>query len=466
MVEDYAEFVRRKLVLKAPSGLQDVPPLGDYLFPFQRALVDWCLRRGRAALFAECGMGKTRMQLEWARVVAEHTGEPVLILAPLAVSQQTVREGNACGIGVTYARAQSEVSGAITITNYEMLSKFDPAAFGGVVLDESSILKRFMGATKRALLVAFADTPFKLCCTATPAPNDHLELGNHAEFLNVLTSHEMIARWFINDTSTFGTYRLKGHAVESFWDWVASWARCASKPSDVGNFSDDGFILPELKLLTHVLEVDAVAGREAGQLFRDHKMSATNLHREKRMTVGQRAAKVAELVNAEPNEPWCLWCETDYEADAVVAALPEAVDVRGSMSIAAKESALLSFVDGSTRVLITKPKLAGFGLNFQHCARVAYIAPSFSYESDYQSLRRFHRFGQSRQVQAHYVMAHTEVDVWAVMIRKAEQHEAMRAEMFAAMKRGRERIDNSAAEYRPTKKGSLPPWVRSERRAS
>lgn len=463
---NYEEFVAKKLVLKSPTGLQDVPPLGDYLFPFQRALVDWCLRRGRAALFAECGMGKTRMQLEWARVVAERTGNPVLILAPLAVSQQTVREGEACGISVTYARKQEDVSGGIVITNYEMLSKFDATSFGGVVLDESSILKSYMGATKRALMAAFERTSFKLCCTATPAPNDHLELGNHAEFLNVLTSHEMIARWFINDTSTFGTYRLKGHAVESFWDWVASWARCASKPSDVGDFSDLGFVLPELKIVTHVLEVDAINGREEGQLFRDHKMSAANLHREKRMTVDARAAKVASLVNAEPSEPWCLWCETDYEADAIRKVLHEAVDVRGSMSLTKKEEALLSFVDGKTRVLITKPRLAGFGLNFQHCARVAYIAPSFSYESDYQSLRRFHRFGQKRQVEAHYVMAHTEVDVWGTMIRKAQQHEAMRAEMYAAMRRGQERVDNRATEYRPARKAALPSWVQSERKAS
>lgn len=463
MSDEYAAFCESKLKTIIPTGIKRVPKLGNYLMPFQANAVEWALKRGRAALFEDTGLGKTRQELEWARVVALHTKRPVLILAPLAVAKQTIREGLSIGIVAKYCRAQDEVGDApIVVANYEMLSKFDHAAFGGVVLDESSILKNYTGSTKRALLEAFASTPFRLAATATPAPNDHLELGNHAEFLGVLTSHEMIARWFINDTSTFGTYRLKGHATEPFWDWVSSWARCASKPSDLGPYSDAEYELPGLEIKTHVLTVDAVEGRGEGRLFRDHNLSATNIHREKRMTLGARAAKVAELVAAEPNEAWCLWCETDYEADALVEVIPEAVNVKGSMSIEAKESALLGFVDGTHRVIITKPRIAGLGMNFQHCARVAYVAPSFSYEGDYQSLRRFHRFGQKRVVQAHYVMAHTEVDVWGIVKEKAEQHEKMKRQMAEAMKRARERTDDRARLYQPTNTGALPAWLREE----
>jgi hypothetical protein len=467
-LDAYEEFVRSKLTTRVPTGIADPPKLGSYLAPFQADLVRWCLQRGRAALFADTGLGKTRAQLEWARVVAEYTSKPVLILAPLAVTEQTAREGAELGIPVKVARSHAAaVPWGITITNYDMLDHFDASAFGAVVLDESSILKNFMGATKRKLLEAFRDTPFKLCASATPAPNDYLELGNHAEFLGVLTSHEMIARWFINDTSTFGTYRLKGHAVEPFFDWVSSWARCVGKPSDVDpSYDDTPYVLPGLDIRTHVLEVNAVEGRADGELFRDHKLSAANLHREKRLTLALRAAKVAELVRAEPDEPWCLWCETDYEADAIREALPEATDLRGSMTREAKTKVLLGFIDGSVRYLITKPKLAGQGLNLQCCARTAYVAPSFSYESDYQSLRRFHRFGQKRVVVAHYVMGHTEIEVWSVMLRKAKQHEAMKAEMFAAMRRSRERVDNRAKEYEPKHVARVPAWLTSERRAA
>jgi len=465
---DYEAFCRAKLVVHPPTGIANPPPMPEWLFPFQQDLVRWALERGRAALFADAGMGKTRCQLAWAHAVAEHTGGRVLILAPLAVAPQTVREGADVGVHVTPVRDPSQLPArGIVITNYEMAEKFDPALFAGVVLDESSVLKNYMGARKRFLVESFRSTPFRLCASATPAPNDHLELGNHADFLGVLSSHEMIARWFINDSSTFGTYRLKGHAVASFWDWVNSWARCVGKPSDVrSDYDDSRYCLPGLRIQTHVLDVDVVAGRGEGQLFRDHKMSAASLHREKRITVRERVAKVAELVAAEPDETWCVWCETDYEADALKLAIPEAVEVRGSHTIATKEERLNAFSDGRTRVLITKARIAGAGLNWQHCARVVYVAPSFSYESDYQSLRRFHRFGQAREVVAHYVMAHTEVDVWAVMLRKAQAHEAMKLEMFAATRRAAENRDDGAHWYEPKHMAKIPAWLRSERIAS
>ena len=304
---------------------------------------------------------------------------------------------------------------------------------------------------------AFAATPWKLACTATPAPNDHLELGNHAEFLGVLTSHEMIARWFLPDTSTFGTYRLKGHAVRPFWDWVSSWARCVGRPSDLG-FPDDGFDLPPMRVYRHPVRVDLVTGR-GDQLFRIPDLSATSIHREKRLTARDRARKVADLVAHEPDEPWLVWCDTDYDADELVAAIPDAVEVRGSDPFPKKEAPLIGFGDGSVRVLVTKPKIAGFGLNLQRCARVAFAGPTYSYEQWYQATRRCWRFGQRRAVDVHVAMAHTELDVWAVQMQKAAEHEAMKGAMFEAMRRAQSLEDHGARSYDPRHLAAIPDWM-------
>lgn len=459
MTSDYQAFLESKAVVPQLHGMRDVPPLNPMLRDFQRDCTGWALRTGRGALFQECGLGKTPQQLEFAgQVAGARDGGRVLILAPLAVAHQTVREGVKFNVPVTYAREQSEATGDVVITNYERLDRFDASKFAGVVLDESSILKAYSGAMKQAILKTFAGHRWRLACTATPAPNDYLELGNHAEFLGVLSSHEMIARWFLPDTSSFGKYRLKGHAIVPFWDWVASWARCLSKPSDLG-YSDEGYILPELRELSHTLEVDITTGRGNGQLFRAPEMSATQVHQEKRRTVIDRARKVADLVTSEPGETWVIWCETDYEDDALRAVLPEAVSIRGSQDPDVKERSLLAFADGSIRVIITKPKLAGFGLNWQHCARTAFVGPTFSYEAYYQAVRRMWRFGQPRPVDCHVVMAHTEVDVWNIMQEKARAHDAMKVEMFAASKRGRERSEQRAYDYTPKHKGALPSWM-------
>ncbi len=472
----YEAFVQGKLRLALPSGISAPGAVSSMLFPFQRECVTWALERGRAALFMDCGLGKTPMQLEWARLVAEHTGGRVLILAPLAVAGQTVREGRKFGVPVTYAHDASEqAEHGITITNYERLDRFNPSDFAGVVLDESSILKSYSGTTKRAIVDAFKATPFRLACTATPAPNDTLELGNHAEFLGVLSSHEMIARWFLPDTSQMGTYRLKGHAVEPFWDWVTSWARCVGRPSDLG-YSDEGYVLPPIDRVIHVIDVDVTRDRREDrdgqvQLIRMGDLSATNIHKEKRLTVADRARKVAELVRAEPNEPWILWVDTDYEDDALRAELPDAISVRGSDPSAWKEQAALWFsgdyvaesgrlTADRPKVLISKGRIFGLGLNWQHCARMAYVGPSFSFEQIYQTERRIYRFGQQRPVQVHVVMAATEVDVWGVAQRKAREHEAMASEMFAAARRAMAREDARATEYKPRHIGRVPAWVK------
>jgi hypothetical protein len=455
---DYEAFLASKLALPVPTGFERDVELGAYLFPFQAHIVRWALRKGRAAIFAGTGLGKSRMQLEWARHVSCEAG-PVLVFAPLAVAQQTVREATRLGIEATYARDQSEATAPIVITNYERLDRFDVERFGGVVLDESSILKSFTGRTKRELVRRCSSVPFRLACTATPAPNDHLELGNHAEFLGVLTSHEMIARWFINDTSTFGTYRLKGHAVVPFWDWVASWAVCCELPSDLG-FNDAGYVLPELSIVPHTIDVDLLEDR-GENLFRIPEMSATSIHREKRATVAERAAKVASLVHAEPGEAWLIWCDTDYEADALTVAIPGAVEVRGSHPAERKEAAALDFVDGKIRVLVSKSSIFGWGLNFQHCARTAFIGATFSFESFHQAVRRFWRFGQSRPVHAHVVMSTTEAPVWAILNQKRDGHDEMRVQMSAAMRRARAR-ESAVRMYAPAVPMRLPSWLRSE----
>lgn len=455
----YADFLAQKLVTPIPTGLSADVEVHERLFPFQAHIVRWALRRGRAAVFAGCGLGKTGIQLEWARHVIAHAG-PVLIFAPLAVAQQTVREGRLLGLDVRYALDQADAGAApLVITNYERLERFDVARYAGVVLDESGILKSFMGKTKRALLAACASTPWRLACTATPAPNDHLELGNHAEFLGVMSSHEMIARWFINDTSTFGTYRLKGHAVEAFWDWVASWAVCAASPSDLG-FSDDGFDLPELRLVPHVLDVDVLADR-GDTLFRIPDLSATSVHREKRRTLEERVARVVEVVAAEPGESWIVWCETNDESAALARAIPDAVEVRGSHASEVKERAALDFVEGRARVLLSKPSIFGWGLNFQHCARMAFVGASYSFEAFYQAVRRVHRFGQARPVEVHVVMASTEAPVWAVLSSKQVGHDEMRVQMSAAMRRA-QALESPVEAYVPTVPMRLPSWLRSE----
>ncbi len=778
MKTQYNDFIVAKTSSRATTGLESTPTLTSALFPFQRACVEWALRRGRAALFEDCGLGKTLQELSWAHALIEtKSARRVLILAPLAVAQQTVREGKKFGIEVEYSR-DGKLDAPITITNYERIQKFDTTSVDAVVIDEcfaagtpvlvrdsgevterpietvrvgceiinasgidtvsdvhrreveyaikisiadrqiisspnhpyftqrgwvcaqdltpgdwcmeapaavrmvqeqlhpearpagertilravllsemaygpagnncegahprgrstarsqeiglaslgqpegregvgtnsddesdqtgrcagenlppidrdpprsfrawgqrswldgaaadlagctrsdlgsgvcfitgptdagisnqlqnrlsqrrvenrhrsgwqltpqpegtrpeegcqagfarvgglevlepghpelerlrstdgklyfydiggtrhpsfsvagflvhnSSILKSFMGKTKRDLVERFARTPYRLACTATPAPNDHLELGNHAEFLGVMTSHEMISRWFINDTSTMGTYRLKHFAVGPYWDWVTSWARCVGKPSDLG-FDDAGFVLPELVEHRHILGVDIVSDRPDGQLFRIPDLSATTVHAERRRTAVARANLLAEVIAREPQEPWIIWCETDYEADALTAAIPEAVEVRGSHDIDKKEERLAAFASGEIRVLVSKASICGFGLNWQHCARVAFIGPTFSFEQYYQAIRRTLRFGQMRDVHVHMVIAETESGVFDAMRRKREAHERMQSEMFAAARRALE-PDQNQDPYEPSRRARLPRWLRAEK---
>lgn len=442
---EYHEFLHSKIRRVDAVGFEaNSHTLPRDLFAFQNTVVRWACMRGRAAIFAGCGLGKTLMQLAWAQQVIEHTGGPVLILTPLAVAPQTVAEAMKFGIvaEISENTFQPAKPACIQVANYEkfLAGRFDPDAYAGIVLDESSILKSYMGKTKRSLIEGFARTPYRLCCTATPAPNDYLELGNHAEKLGIMPSNEMIARWFIADQSSVGKYKLMGHAEADFWRWVASWAVCLDKPSDLGEeYSDEGFVLPELRITEHVADAGLatrVITEECGQrlLVPVEKLTATSMHAEMRQTAASRAQVVADLIakGDESGEPWLIWCNTDYEADELMIRIPLAVEVRGSEADHRKEAKLMGFVHGAHRILITKPRIAGFGMNLQCCRNVAFVGLSYSHEQFYQAIRRCWRFGQTRPVNCHVVIAETEGEVLEAIKRKEQEHIAMRAAMLRA----------------------------------
>lgn len=454
----YAEFLETKRLICSPVGFAVNGRLSPALFPFQRDIVRWALRLGRAAIFADCGMGKTLMQLEWARHVTKQTQGHVLILAPLAVASQTQREGEKFGIAVTVAKSHDEVKGPITVTNYERMDRFDLSAFVGVVLDESSILKSYDGAMRTQIIEAFAKTPFRLACTATPAPNDYMELGNHSQFLGVLSRSEMLATFFVHDGGETQTWRLKGHAQQKFWDWVCSWAVMVSKPSDLLD-SDERFILPPLRWHHERIESHAVPD---GLLFALEAQTLQERIRARSATVEERAQRCTDLIKTKGGT-WIVWCNLNKEAEAICRILPEAVEVRGTDPAEMKEARLMEFVNGTVRVLVSKSSICGFGMNFQHCHQVAYLGLSDSYESLYQSIRRCWRFGQQHPVDAYVVTADIEGEVVRNIQRKETNAARMRKEMMSRMREMmREAVqakttDRYVAYERETKSGEG--WV-------
>lgn len=442
---NYEQFLTGKLVAAQPVGFEvALDELNPMLFDWQRVVVQWALKRGCAALFESCGLGKTAQQLEWAKHIARLTGGDVLILAPLAVSSQTVREGAKFGVTVNKCRSQADVCPGVNITNYEMLEHFDAGHFAGVVLDESSILKGFTGKMRNLICASFANTPYRLACTATPAPNDHMELGNHSEFLGVMPNVNMLSTWFVNDGFESGKWRLKGHAASDFWRWVSTWAVCLSKPSDMG-FPDDGYILPPLRTVKHRVGQEFECAN--GQLIRTHAPSATDLGRELRATIDIRADKTAEIV-AETDGPVLVWVNLNDEAEAVLSRIPGAKQITGSMSTDAKEKVITDFVDGTLKVLVAKPSICGFGLNFQHCADMVFMGLSYSFEQRYQAVRRCWRFGQARHVNDHVVMSPCEAKIFEKVHIKELKHMEMEQEMSADVALSREAtVRTSGMEY-------------------
>jgi hypothetical protein len=469
--ERYEAFVNAKLTSVPPTGITTTPKLHASLFPFQVDLVTWALRRGRAALFADTGLGKTRQELEWARCVAEHTGGRVLIMAPLAVGAQTVREAERIGIAAKQVRYAGDLDGApsVVVTNYDRIHHFDAAAFTGVVCDESSVIKNSDSKTFETLTRMFAATPFRLCATATPSPNDYTELGTHAEFLGICTREEMLAEYFCHDGGETQVWRLKGHARASFWRWVAGWAALIRKPSDFG-YSDDGYNLPPLVMQQHTIPADPAQAKAQGLLFAEPARTLTERRSARKASLTQRVQRCAEVVLAEPNEAWVIWCELNAEADALADALTGAVEIRGSDDAILKEQRLIAFANGEFRVLISKPKIAGFGLNWQHAARMAFVGVKDSYESTYQAIRRCWRFGQTRPVHVHVFSSEIEGEVVKNLERKerdafamsealsAETREVVRAEIH-----GQKRQTNA---YAPAVAMARPSWLTSEEKSA
>ena len=422
---EYEDFIASKSLAMEPCGFEpgEINPM---LFEFQRDIVRWACRKGRAAIFADCGLGKTPMQLEWAHQVLAHEGSgSVLILAPLAVAQQTAREGHKFGIPVKVCRTQADVVDGVNITNYEMMGHFDAASFVGIVLDESSILKSYTGAIRNEIIESFKQTKYRLACTATPAPNDHMELGNHSEFLGVMSRTEMLAMFFVHDGGNTSSWRLKGHAKREFWRWVASWAVLIKKPSDLG-YSDDGFALPELKVQTHLIES---GWQDEERLFAVAATTLTDQAKARRGTVEQKADFIAQMVNSS-EEPWLVWCDMNTESEHLAMSIHDAVEVRGSDSPDFKAAAMMGFADGTIRVLVTKPSIAGFGMNWQHCSRMAFCGLSHSYEQFYQATRRCWRFGQTRDVEVHVVVTDTETEIVSNVLRKSHDAEDMERGMI------------------------------------
>ena len=427
MNTEYKEFLQTKQKSHVLSGFDvDLKELNKSMFDFQKFIVKRALKAGKYAIFADCGLGKTLMQLEWAKQVNKHTNKPVLILAPLAVSGQTIKEGAKFHID---CEKYNGSNAPIQISNYEQLENIDCSLFGGVVLDESSILKNFEGATKKIILDLFTNTPYKLACTATPSPNDPMELGNHAEFLDVMSRNEMLAMYFVHDGGETAKWRLKGHATNLFYQFVGSWAIMLNKPHDIG-FEMDGYHLPKLNLLEKQI---VTPKRDNGSLFNDAIISATNFNQELRLTKIERLDEVVKLVNSKPDENFIIWIKQNEEGEMLKKLLPEAKEVKGSDTNEYKEKTLLGFGNNEFRVLITKTKIASFGMNYQNCRNQIFASLDFSFEGLYQAIRRSYRFGQKNEVNIYLITTDTMANVKQSIDRKQKQFEIMQDEMSQAV---------------------------------
>lgn len=422
---NYDEFLMIKRAATVDAGFDVKSP--EYLYPFQRVLFDRACRRGRSAVFADCGLGKTPLQLAWANAVHHEKNARVLILAPLAVAEQTAREGHKFGVDVKVVRNQSETQPGVNITNYEMLSHFDAREFGGIVLDESSILKSFGGSVRQEITAFAQQIQYRLACTATPAPNDFVEILNHAEFLGVMDVKESKALFFRQNGNDAHGVVLKRHAVSDWWKWLASWATACRNPADLG-FDDSRFSLPPLRIHQHIVDGHV----SDGFLFPVEAVTLDDQRKACRETVAERAEMASALVNNN-NRPWIVWCYLNTEADELKRRIPDAVEVRGADDPETKAERMLGFSDGKYRVLITKPSIGGWGMNWQHCADEAFVGISHSYEQYYQDVRRCWRFGQTKTVNAHIICTENDGAIVANIERKDREAREMMAQLVAHM---------------------------------
>jgi len=461
---EYNDFLESKKMKTVSSGF-DCGELNNSLFGFQKDVDRWMLKKGMACAFQDCGLGKTFEQLVWADQVCSYTGSNVLIAAPLAVSQQTRREGEKFGIEVNMCRTKHDVKRGINITNIEMLHHFDPRDFKGFEIDESSILKHSDSKTRQLVIEMFSQTPYRSAWTATPAPNDYMELGNHAEFVGVMKMSEMLSTFFVHDGGDTSKWRLKGHAKEKFWEWLASWAVVMTKPSDLG-YPDEGFSLPELIIHEHV--VDSVVGDIDGQMLLIPEIAKTLLDRRRarKSSLEDRCTCAAEIIESNPHEQWLIWCDLNDESATLKKMIHDSVEVRGSDSDTHKSDSMLGFSSGNVERLITKPSIAGFGMNWQNCSNMIFVGLSDSYEMFYQAIRRCWRFGQTKRVNVHIVISEAEGAVKANIERK----EKAAKEMISSMVQHTKIIltdelhgsEHKYISYQPQKKMYIPNWLKSE----
>ena len=453
----YETFLSHKEITVPFSGINiDQADISLKLFDFQRDIVLWALKKGKAAIFAGTGLGKTLMQLEWAK----HIGGTVLILAPLAVSKQTISEGEKFGIAVNHCNSQEDViDSGINITNYERMDRFDFSKFRGIVLDESSILKAQSGKIRSQLIEYCRQIPYRLACTATPAPNDLMELCNHSEFLGVMSSNEMLATFFVHDGGDTSKWRLKRHAVHDFWRWVASWSVMLTNPADLG-YDGSRYNLPPLHISQHTVHTE----KQPETLFAVEALTLQERQQARRDSVQDRARECAALVNADTDQ-WLVWCNLNSEADALKALIPGAVEISGSDKPEVKEQAAVDFAAGKIRVLISKPLIFGMGLNFQRCHKMAFVGLSDSFEQYYQSVRRCWRFGQETPVDVRIITADTEGAVVENIQRKEKQFKEMLRGMIAVTqnitKDNIKATTRQTKAYEPQERMELPEWLKS-----
>ncbi len=421
---DYLQFIERKGITSESSGFDiDRDDLALALFDFQRDIVRWALKKGKCAIFADCGMGKTLMQLEWSQKVHEYTGEDILILAPLSVAAQTEREGAEFGYEVTICETQDDVRDGLNITNYEKLERFDVSRFIGVVLDESSILKSFTGKIRSMIIDRFSDTPYRLACTATPAPNDFMELGNHSEFLGIMTREEMLATYFVHDGGQTSRWRLKKHAESIFWQWMASWSVFIDDPANLG-YEVSGYELPKLNIIQVVVDGDDPV---------TETLTLAQRRRARKDSLELRCQKAAGLVNAD-DEQWLVWCDLNDESHRLWELCEDSWEIKGSDKPSYKMETMMDFSNDRIKCLVTKPSIAGFGMNWQQCHNMIFVGLSDSYEQYYQALRRCWRFGQTHEVNVYIVISAKEGCVKENIERKEQDSRRMQRAMIELTK--------------------------------
>ena len=448
----YDDFINSKSRAFENMGIDvDRNTLNPNMFEFQKDIVRWALKKGRAAIFAECGLGKTLMQLSWADEIHKHTGGKILILAPLAVAPQTKEEGEKFNIPVNICESQDDVVNGINITNYEKIDKFTGNSFQAVVLDESSILKSFTSSTRNKLIENFSKVPFRLACTATPAPNDHMELGNHSEFLGVMTRAEMLSMYFVHDGGNTAKWRLKGHAEDVFWNWMVSWAVFIDNPKNLG-YDADGYNLPKLNINEIIVD---------GHEMLSETLTLTQRRQARKDSLELRCQAAADIVNAS-SEQWLVWCDLNDESAMLKSLIDDAVEIKGSDKASHKTGSMLNFSDELIKCLVTKPSIAGFGMNWQQCHNMIFVGLSDSYEKYYQAVRRCYRFGQKNEVNVYIIISAKEGAVKANIERKQEDAKKMQDAMIKLTKEVTKKelqvTTRIMTEYVPKVKMMLPDW--------